>query len=169
MSPTATLIVFMLALVIDWMSVGPNSIRDRIAFFLAVAAVREGFNDSPLDAYTVGLLGDTIARLLDSTGGARIAGANINFTVGAAIGVLWIYTLGCVLPVKASKKWGRFATLSFPQSPLHRLNIQMWIIAFALGMMADLPQGAIGMMTGLSVEVVTTVVGPLPAFLFGAA
>jgi hypothetical protein len=169
MSPTAVCILLLLALVVDWMSVGPNSIRDRLAFFLSLAAVREGFNGSALDQWTVGLLGQFIQTLLDSTGRAYIAGASISGVVGVVIGILWIYTIGCLLPVKASKKLGRFATLAFQQSPLHRLNIQLWVMAFALGMMADLPQGAVGDMTEASVDFVTAIVSPLPEFLFGSA
>jgi hypothetical protein len=169
MSPTATCILLLLALVVDWMSVGPNSIRDRVAFFFALAAVREGFNGSPLDQWTVGFLGGFIEQLLASTGGARIAGASVNTGVGASVGILWIYTVGCVLPVKASKKLGRFATLSFPQSPLYRLNAQMWVLAFLLGMLSDLPGGAIGDLTEASIDFVTALVAPLPAYLFGSA
>ena len=169
MSPTAVCILMLLALVVDWMSVGPNSIRDRLAFFLALAAVREGFNGSPLDQWTVGFLGGFIDQLLESTGGAYIAGASVNAVVGAAVGILWIYTVGCVLPIKTSKKLGRFATLSFPQSPLYRLNMQMWAIAFLLGMMSDLPGGAVGDMTESSIDMVTALVAPLPEFLFGSA
>jgi hypothetical protein len=67
MSPTATALVLLLALVVDYMSVGPNSIRDRIAFLLAVPAIREGFNGSPLDGWTVDLLrsGDPAAARRD--------------------------------------------------------------------------------------------------------
>ena len=54
MSPTATAILLVLALIIDYMSVGPNSLRDRLAFLMGVAAIREGFNGSPLDRWTVG-------------------------------------------------------------------------------------------------------------------
>jgi hypothetical protein len=169
MSPTATCILLLLALVVDWMSVGPNSIRDRVAFFFALAAVREGFNGSPLDQWTVGFLGGVIDQLLQATGGAYIAGASVNAVVGAAVGILWIYTIGCVLPVKASKKLGRFATLSFPQSPLYRLNSQMWVLAFLLGMLSDLPGGAIGGLTEWSINFVTALVAPLPAYLFGSA
>jgi hypothetical protein len=169
MSPTATCILLLLALVVDWMSVGPNSLRDRLAFFLAVPAIREGFDGSPLDRWTVGLLSGLIEQLLAATKGAFIAGAAINIVLSAAVGILWIYTVGCVLPVKASKKLGRFATLSFPQSPLYRLNAQMWVIAFLLGMLSDLPRGAIGGLTEGSIDFVTALVAPLPARLFGSA
>lgn len=169
MSPTAVAVLLLLALVVDYMSVGPNSIRDRLAFFLAVPAIREGFNGSPLDQWTVGALTGLIEQLLDSTGTAYIAGASVNAVLGAAVGILFIYTVGCLLPVKASKRLGRFATLTFPQSPLYRLNTQLWIVAVLLGMMADLPAGAVGDLTEGSVDLITGLVAPLPAFLFGAA
>lgn len=169
MSPTGTFVLLLLALVVDWMSVGPNSVRDRLAFFFAVVAIREGFDGSPLDRWTVGFLGGLIQHLLDATKGAYIAGAIVNVAVGATVGILWIYTVGCLLPVKASKKLGRFATLSFPQSPIHRLNLPLWLMAFLLGMLSDLPRGAVGSLTRGSIDLVTSLVSPLPAYLFGSA
>lgn len=169
MSPTATALVLLLALVVDWMSVGPNSIRDRIAFLMAVPAVREGFNGSPLDGWTVDTLRMLVQQLLDATKGAYIAGASINLLIGGAVGILWIYTVGCLLPVKASKKLGRFATLAFPQSPLYRLNGKLWICAILLGMLADLPRGIVGDLTLGSVDFLTGIVGPIPTMLFGGA
>lgn len=169
MSPTATALVLLLALVVDWMSVGPNSIRDRIAFLLAVPAIREGFNGSPLDGWTVDLLRNTIQQLLDATKGAYIAGASINLLVGGMVGILWIYTVGCLLPVNFSKKMGRFATLKFPQSPLYRLNTKLWIAAILLGLLGDLPRGIVGQLTNGSIDFVTGIVAPIPALLFGDA
>ncbi|MFF0721361.1 hypothetical protein [Micromonospora sp. NPDC003816] len=169
MSPTAVAVLLLLALVVDYMSVGPNSLRDRLAFFLAVPAIYEGFNESPLDQWTVGTATAFIEKLLDATGGAYIAGASINAILGALVGLLWIYTIGCLLPVKASKKLGRFATLTFPQSPLYRINTRLWIAAILLGMLSDLPGGLVGDLTRGSIDLLTWLVAPLPALLFGAA
>lgn len=169
MSPTATAVTLLLALVVDYMSVGPNSLRDRLAFLMAVPAIREGFNGSPLDGWTVDFLRATIGQLLNATGGAYIAGASVSLLVGAAVGILFIYTVGCLLPMKASKRLGRFATLTFPQSPLYRLNLKLWIAAILLGMLADLPGGIIGDLTEGFVNFLTGVVAPLPALLFGAS
>lgn len=169
MSPTATAATLLLALVVDWMSFGPNSLRDRLAFFLAVPAIREGFNGSPLDGWTVDFLRTSIRQLLDATGGAYIAGASANLLVGMCVGILWIYTVGCLLPTKASKKFGRFATLTWPQSPLYRLNLPLWFSAILLGMLADLPQGIVGDLTEGSVNFITGIVGPIPNLLFGAS
>lgn len=169
MSPTAVAILMLLALVIDYMSVGPNSLRDRLAFFLALPAFREGFNGSPLDVWTVGALTTGIEHLLGATGGAYIAGASINALVGASVGLLALYTVGVLLPVKAAKRFGRFATLSWSQSPIYRLNWQLWLCAALLGMLCDLPAGVVGDLTETSVVALTWLVAPLPALLFGAA
>ncbi|MGJ3228933.1 hypothetical protein ACQEUV_26790 [Micromonospora aurantiaca (nom. illeg.)] len=169
MSPTAVAVLLLLALVVDYMSVGPNSIRDRVAFVLAVPAIREGFDGSPLDQWTVQTASSGIEQLLDATGGAYIAGASINAILGALIGLLFIYVIGCMLPTKASKKLGRFATLTFPQSPLYRLNTRLWIAAILLGLMADLPGGTVGDVTRGCVDFLTGLVAGLPAWLFGAA
>lgn len=169
MSPTATAVTLLLALVVDYMSVGPNSLRDRLAFLLAVPAIREGFNGSPLDGWTVDTLRTTIKQLLDATGGAYIAGASVNLLIGAAVGILFIYTVGCLLPVKTSKRLGRFATLAFPQSPLYRLNLKLWVAAILLGMLADLPGGIVGDLTLGFVDFLSGLVAPIPAMLFGAS
>lgn len=169
MSPTAVAILLLLALVVDYMSVGPNSIRDRVAFLLAVPAVREGFNGSPLDRWTVDALTGVIEELLDQTGGAYIAGASVNAVLGAAVGCLVIYTVGCLLPVKASKRLGRFAALTFPTSAAGRVNAKLWICAVLLGLLSDLPGGAVGNVTDWAVDLLADIVSPLPAWLFGAA
>lgn len=169
MSPTAVAVLLLLALIVDYMSVGPNSIRDRLAFLFALPAIREGFNGSPLDAWTVGAATSAIEELLNATDGAYIAGASVNAVLGAAVGVLAIYTVGCLLPTKASKKLGRFATLTFPQSPLYRINTRLWICAILLGLLSDLPGGAVGGITDWSVDMLTNIVAPFPAWLFGAA
>src|SRR5687767_5057806 len=126
MPPTAVAIVLLLALLIDWSSFGPNSIRDRVAFLLAVPAIREGFDGSPLDQWTVGWLRKAIEALLESppVSGSYLAGASINTLIGAAIGLLWLYTVLCLLPAKPlTKRLGRAATISFPTSPQWRLNL----------------------------------------------
>lgn len=167
MSPTGVAVLLLLALVVDYMSIGPNSMRDRLAFLIALPVVREGFDDSPLDKWTVDALGQLIDTLLKMTDGAYIAGASINAIVGAAVGVLFIYTIGALLPDKFSTKLGRFATLSFPTSPMKRINIKLWICAIFLGMLADLPRGLIGDLLTMFVDFLVTVTAFIPSVLFG--
>lgn len=168
MSPTGVAVVLLLALVVDYMSVGPDSFRDRIAFLLAVPAFRDGFNGSPLDAWTVQRLSDSIGYLLEQTKGAYIAGASSNVLVGASVGVLAIYTIGCLLPTKTSTRLGRFAAINFPKSSIHRLNWKLWLCAFLLGILADLGRGVIGEATEGLVVALANIVAPLPILLFGA-
>ncbi len=170
MSPTAAAILLLLALLIDYMSIGPNSLRDRLAFLMATAAIREGFNGSPADRWTVGQATKGIEALLDTpiVSGSYKAGMAVSAFLGAAVGLLFLYTVGCLLPVKASKRLGRFATLSFPASGLGRINWKLWLVAALLGMLADLPGGAVGTATEGSVILLTGLFAPFPAWLFGA-
>lgn len=169
MSPTATAVILLLALVVDYMSVGPDSLRDRFAFLLALPGFRDGFNGSPIDQWTVQRLSEAIGYLLDQTGTAYIAGASINVLLGAGVGILAIYTVGCLLPVKASTKLGRFAALTFPTSAARRLNWKLWLVAFLLGILSDVCRGAVGELTNGAVVALTALVAPLPTLLFGAA
>lgn len=169
MTPTTVAVLLLLALVIDYMSVGPDSIRDRIAFLMGVAVFREGFDDSPLDDWTVDRLSELVDQLLSMTGGAYIAGAVTATVVGAGVGILAIYTVGCLLPVKASKRLGRFATLTFPASAPKRINMKLWVCAILLGMLADLPHGVVGQLLVAGIDLLVRLFNPLPAWLFGAA
>lgn len=172
MPPTAVAVTLLLALLIDWSSFGPNSLRDRIAFCLACPAIREGFDGSPLDQWTVQQLHRLIEALLHSppVSGSRLAGASVNMLIGVLIGLTWLYAMLCMLPIKGKlPKWmGRAVTLSWPTSPMGRLNLPLWGVAAVLGLMADLPGGAIGMACRASIDVL---IGPITAVIvwaFGA-
>lgn len=168
MSPTGVAVLLMFALVVDWMSFGPNSVRDRIAFLLAIVGFRQGFANSTLAGWTVGAASGLINSLKGMAGGAYIAGAATQVVVSAAVGVLAIYTIGCLLPEKASAKLGEFAKLGFPKSPAKRINTKLWVMAAILGMLAQLPGGIVGHLLTTSIDALTQVVSPLPNWLFGA-
>ena len=169
MTPTSVFIVLMLAFVVDYMSVGPDSLRDRVAFLLAIAGFRDGFDGSPADRWTVGRLSDGIGWLLKQADGAYIAGASINIIIGAGVGVLAIYAVGCLVPDKLSGKLGRWAALRFPKSNVYRINWKLWGIAFLLGVLADLGRGLVGELTDTAVVALTFFVAPIPIALFGSA
>lgn len=184
MTPTAVAIVLMLALVIDWMSFGPNSIRDRLAFLLAVPAVFEGFNDGPLDRWTVGALTSAINTSKTAAEGSYIAGADTQHVIAAMVGLLWIYALGCLMPDKWSSKLGPYARLAFSAGgrggavPVvgvtaagakHRLNWRLWICAVLIGVLCELPGGLVGGLMLAFVSVLDTLAAALPSMLFGGA
>lgn len=168
MSPTGVAVLLLLALVVDYMSVGPNSIRDRLAFLMGLVAVREGFNGSPLDRWTVDALSGAINSLKNMAGGAYIAGAATQVVLSAGVGILAIWTVGAMMPTKAQARLGRFATIGFRDSAMHRLNYQLWTCAVLLGLLADLPGGAIGGLLSGAIAALTEIFQPLPNFLFGA-
>jgi hypothetical protein len=168
MSPTGVAVLLMLALVVDYLSVGPDSIRDRLAFLMALPAIREGFDGSPLDTWTVGALSGGIDMLKQAAAGAYIAGAITSFVLGAGIIVLGIYTVGALLPDKASKRLGRFATIHLPKSALHRINYKLWLCAALLGMLADLAGGSAGNILRGAIDLTAKFASLVPGF-FGVA
>lgn len=169
MSPTGVAVLLLLALVVDYLSVGPNSIRDRIAFFLGLAAIRQGFNGSPLDNWTVGFLSSLINQLKGMTGTAYVAGAVTSALIGAGIGVLAIYTVGALMPNKATKYLGRFAAIKFPSSGLHRINYKLWLCAALLGMLGDLAGGTVGHLVTTAIDMDVSVCASIPFTLFGVS
>ncbi len=167
MSPTGVAVLLLLALVVDYMSVGPNSIRDRLAFLMGLVAIREGFNGSPLDHWTVDAATNGINTLKNMAGGAYIAGAVTQVVLSAAVGILAIYTVGALMPTKFSTRLGSFANITFPTSNMHRINYKLWTFAILLGLLADLPGGAVGGLLNGAIAGLTQIFRPLPNFLFG--
>lgn len=168
MTPTTVAVLLLLAVAVDYMSIGPNSLRDRLAFLLALPAIREGFDGSPLDKWTVGALSGLIDQAKRMTGGAYIAGATTSYVLGAAIGLLAVYAIGALLPDKTSRKLGRWAGVKLPAGSLHRLNTKLWALAVVLGMLCDLPGGLVGDTVRVLVDALTGLTAGLPELLFGA-
>lgn len=167
LTPTGCAIALILAFVIDYMSAGPDSIRDRVAFLFALAGFRDGFDGSPLDRWTVQRAHDAIGFALTQADGAYIAGASANAIVGAGVGALALFVVGCLLPVRASKRLGRLAAISFPKSPIYRINWKLWLCAFLLGVLADLGRGLLGGWIEGAVTWLTVVADVVIGLLFG--
>ena len=168
MSPTACAVLLLFALVVDWLSMGANSIRDKLAFLMGLAAINVGFDGSPLDRWTVGVLSALIDKAKEQAGDAYIAGAITAQLIGAAVLVLAVYTIGCLMPDRFAKKLGKYAAMAFP-STKSRINWKLWVCAALLGMMCDLPVGwggdTLRFLVDLNVDLCSTV----PAWLFGVS
>lgn len=169
MSPTGVFALLLLALVVDWMSIGPDSLRDRLAFFMGLAAIRQGFDGSPLDHWTVGFLSSLINQLKSMAGSAYIAGAVTQVVLGAGIAVLAIYTAGALMPTKASKWLGRFAAIKFPSSPVRRINYKLWACAVLLGLLSDLAGGLVGQIVNSAIDMDVSICASIPFSLFGVS
>jgi hypothetical protein len=166
LTPTGVYVLLILAFVIDYTSIGPNSIRDRVAFFIAVACINEGFNASTLDAKLAETLGAVIDQTKVWSGDAYIADAKTNIVIGAVVSIAWIFTIGVLLPAKFSSRVGKFATMTFECKT--RLNYKLWASAIFLGLMTDLTQGLFGFVFQGALRYDTFIVGFLPRILFGA-
>lgn len=177
MSATTVAILIMLAFVVDYMSIGPNSIRDRLAFFMACPAFRVGFADSPLSRSTTDLLGSWIDGVKQAADGSYFAQATTTKVVGAIVGILGLYCVGVLLPVRAQARLGGFARLAFSGGGSEfggkggglamRINWRLWGCAFFLGVLSDLPRGLIGGLLRGGIDAVGHVVSFLPDLLFG--
>lgn len=169
MSPTGVAVLLILALTIDWMSIGPNSVRDRLAFVLGISAVREGWNGSQLDQWTVNLFSQFIEQLKTMTGGAYIAGATTSAVLSAGIACVSIYAVGCLLPNKLSAKAGAWAGYTFPTSPGKKINSKLWVLVILLGLMSDLATGLVGDLVNGAIDGAAGLCAGLPQTLFGVS
>lgn len=169
MSPTGVAVLLLLAFAIDYVSIGPNWLRDRIAFTMYIAAIYEGFNGSRIDTWTLERLTGTIRWALDQPifTGAYIVGASASAIVGVSIGATWVYGLGCLLPNKASKRLGRFATINFPPSGVWAINGRLLTVAVLLGLFGDVPVAWVGDVTSGTNEALAALYAPLPGLLLG--
>ncbi len=167
MSPTATAVLILMAIAVDYISIGPDWLRDRIAFTMYVAGIYEGFNGSKLDMWTTESLRSLIEWALTQADGAYIAGASAKALVGVLVFVVWLYGFACMLPQKASKKLGRFATLAFPGSAPWSINWRLLGVAIALALLGDVPFGWVGELTEGTNTFLAGLWAPFPGLLVG--
>jgi hypothetical protein len=169
LSPTATAVLIVIAFIIDYFAFLPAFLQTRLTFMCVAVGVRQGFDDSPLDKWTVDNASGLIQSLLDQAKGSYIAGASATVLVGCVVGALSIWTLGCMLPGKWSQKLGRFSTAKFKESGLRKMTWQVWLLAIPLGLLADMPEGWMGWLTDASMNIYSLITTPLPSLIFGAS
>lgn len=170
MSPTGVAALLIFGFVIDYFAIGPAWLQVRLTFIAAVTGFRQGFDAGPLDTWTVEKATEVIRIALDQAKGSYIAGAIPLTIVGIAVGVLSLYTLGLMLPTKLSKKLGRFVTAAFKETGIRKVSWPVWGMALPLALLAELPQGWIGLITTFTVDDIYTWVGsPIPRLIFGVA
>lgn len=165
-TPQAVFCLFVLAFLVDYWSVGTDSIRDRLAFFMSLAAIRVGFDGTPVDQYTTQLaLGGLDS--LKNVGNTYLARGAADDLLSVAISLLCVFVVGVIIPSKASKKLGRFATLKFHRGSSSRINYTLWICAFLLGTMIELARGPFGLFAMAAVDFDVRLVSIIPGW-FGA-
>lgn len=170
LSPTGVAALLIFAFIIDYFAVGPAWFQTRLTFIAAVTGFRQGFDAGPLDRWTVDRAEAVVQMALDQAKGSYIAGAVPLSIVGILVGILSIYTVGCMVPVKASKRLGRVATLAFKETGLRKVTWTVWGLALPLALLAELPHGWMGVVTTFTVDDIYAFVGaPIPRLVFGVA
>lgn len=173
-TPTATAVLLLLALGIDAMSIGPDSIRDRIAFVMALPVIREGWDGTEFDTWTVGQLERFITNLKGESG-QTIAQASTTAILSVSVFILWMFAMGALIPNKYANRFGRFATMNFRGRTMttigggggNRLNAKLWSFAILLGLLSDIPQGLAGDVIRFSIDVMGNLVAGIPSLLLG--
>lgn len=174
-TPTATAVLLLLALGLDAMSLGPDSIRDRIAFVMALPVIREGWDGTEFDQWTVGQIQRFITSI-KAESGQTLAQASTTAILSVSIFILWMFAMGALIPDRYAGRFGRFATMNFRGRSYttigggggpHRLNAKLWTFAILLGLMSDLPQGLAGDLIRFSIDVMGNLVAGLPMLLLG--
>lgn len=171
-TPTSVAVLLILALALDAMSVGPDSVRDRIAFVMAYPVVRAAWDGSDFDTWTVGNLMRVIGAV-QAEAGPTLAQASTTVILSALVFVLWMFAMGALIPDRYSARMGRFASYNFRRARggigggavRYQLNGKLWTFAILLGLMTDIPQGIAGDLMRFSVDVMGNLVAGIPNLL----
>jgi hypothetical protein len=167
MTATGVYVMLLLGFVIDYWSIGPNSIRDRLAFLIYLACFREGFNGSEIDRALVELFGGVIDKTKDWARDAYIADADTRIVIGASVSVIAIYCVGCLLPDVWAQHMGRYAAMAFTVRSRSRINWRLLSCAIVIGLMVDLSKGMLGGLFNMLVQLDVELISELPDILFG--
>lgn len=170
---TSITIIFCMATAfgLDYASIGPDW-REKLALLIATPAIRAGWDGSALDAWTVGIIRKILTSGLQATGPVVAVAALVDAALIITVCAVAVWSLGMLMPTKASRRFGKFATLSFsgPNSGIRKINPKIWVSALILGTMADLiPGGLFGDGLRGILGILTPMCGSLPGILVGVS
>jgi hypothetical protein len=168
MSAASVFTLLLVALFVDGARVGADGFRHRLAFLCAVTAIRAGWDGSALDRWTVGQLSTAITEAA-KTGNAGLRLEHAPDVIGSLIGLVMVFAIGVMLPVKWSKiRWiGGLAKATFGGGS-SRFSPKLWACAVILGLMSDLTGGVVGgLVNTLLTDILVPLMGHLPDWLFG--
>lgn len=109
MPATSCVVLLIIALVIDLLSIGPGSIRDRVSFLIAIPALYAGWAGGALALWINSSLESISAAGLKSSGSDYIASASPRIVVACAVAAAFIYAVAAVIPQRAQKWVGPIA------------------------------------------------------------
>jgi hypothetical protein len=171
MTSIAIILCIGTAFALDYAAIGPD-IREKIALLIAAPAIRAGWDGSSVDHWTVGTLHDLIHAGIHATGPTAAVAGLTDAIITTFVAGVFIFAIGMLAPVKATKRIGPIARLTFSGqgSGLKRINPKIWVCAFVLGTMSDLvPGGLIGATLHTSLDWLTPICDQLPSILIGVS
>lgn len=168
MTNITMIFLLLLALTIDYMSIGPTNARDIFAFFLELPCIHYGWNGSTPDVKLTAFLNSGVGQILQSLG-VNGSSADIAQMTRAGVKVVifavMLYVIGSIVPAKYSAKAGSWAKLSFKCNS--RINWKLTSCAIFLGLCGDQLGGLAGAVFMTTVSCVTGVTVGLPELLVG--
>lgn len=192
MPATSCVVLLIVALVVDLMSVGPGSIRDRVSFLIAVPALYAGWAGEPLAIWVNTQLAALTGMGLKASGSNYVAAASPTIIVSCLVAAAFIYAIGAVIPRRTQRWVGPIARFDLARGKAKvsaegktkgkvtpgggvgdapagaRLNMKLWGLALFLALTADLPQGAIGQAISAVIGALISATSGLPTYLIGS-
>jgi hypothetical protein len=165
MTNITMIFVLMVALLIDYLSVGPTEGRDRIAFLLEFPCIHYGWDGSTLDLKLTEFLHSGAQRMLINLGVRGDIAEMTNAVVKVAIFAVMLYVIGVMVPKSATRHLGGWAKLDF--SCKSRINWKLTSCAIFLGLVGDQLGGLAGAIYVTTVSCVTGLTVGLPQLLVG--
>lgn len=168
MTASSVFVILFMGFALDWSAFGPDKWQDKIAMLFYTAGIREGFNGGAVDKVVV----DFLSMFIDFAkqgGNTYMAGAVSSKVIGGMVGVLFLYTVLCIVPPWKwlEKKIGHSVRINFPKGAPRRLNWPVIAVSAALGLLSDNCGGIVGKVANGSLNGLCMVLGYLPDTLFG--
>ena len=168
MDAVTIMFLIAIALSIDYMSIGPDSLRDKIAFAIALPAIYGGWDGSTLDTKITDGIQQAIQSGLRSTGTTHSTAQMAQAGMRCLVFFVLVYAIGALMPEKWSKKCGRWAQINFKAGSSDRLNKKLWGCAIVLGLLGGQLGGLSGSVLKNFLSFMTGATVGLPAALIGS-
>jgi hypothetical protein len=156
-----------IAFAIDYMSIGTDTVRDKLAFLLALPAIHACWSDSSLDNGVTNIMKQLMETGLKATGTQRDVAQMSNAGIKCFVFFTLIYVIGVLMPNKWSSKAGRWATYSFKGKTATRVNYRLWGCAFVIALLGGQLGGLSGSLLTSFLDIMTSVTVWLPSMLIG--
>jgi tetrahydromethanopterin S-methyltransferase subunit D len=167
LTDVAIVMLLSIAFAIDFMSIGVDTIRDKVAFLLSLPAIHACWADSSLDAGLTQGMRQLIEAGFQTTGTKRDVAQLSAAGIKCMIFFTLVYVIGVLVPNKWAAKAGKWATYSFKMKQTSRINYKLWGCSFILGVFGGQLGGLSGSILTSALDTLTAVTAGVPNMLIG--